>query len=217
MKGKVTTGFYGQRLKQLRERLGLSQRDLANVIGSFKANNICYWENGGNPRQPYVEQLARFFEVPESYFLSEKEPPFPEHIDLLDTKLPKYLRKKVAKQKQGETLEEEKPEKLPLDPVTERKLEAVSKVLGISIEDVMEIEEHTRGAQKAIAYVKQLNTQLDNIREFQNVLDSYLGRLNDRLLELSDLQTKAKQLSDAIKGEDRSMDFNLLAITVANR
>ena len=246
MPKRTNEAFDGHRLKRLRETLRLSQSELASIL-SIEPSTISYWERKGRPMKKAIADLCEFFEVPQDYFSREEEPPFPANLTYIRTKLPDDIREKVELRLEAspdpvlikemkevpstprppETSsikEEAKPKgiphltaKPPEPPSFQKKLEAVSRVLGVTIEELMEIEQYTKGAEKALAYSRYINTQLNNIREFQNVIDLYLGRVNDRLLELEELKTRAKNLASAIKGDDKNIEFDLLPVRIAGR
>ena len=50
------------KLRELREKAGLTRRDLADKIGC-REHNIVGWENGENkkPLSPYRKELEKFF------------------------------------------------------------------------------------------------------------------------------------------------------------
>lgn len=55
-----------------------------------------------------------------------------------------------------------------------------------------------------------IKTQIENLRQFQNVLDSFIGKVNERFLELEDLRKKAIKLSDAVKHDADELEFDLV-------
>ncbi len=246
MPKRTNEAFDGHRLKRLRETLKLSQSELASIL-SIEPSTISYWERKGRPMKKAIKDLCDFFEVPPDYFSREEEPPLPTNLTYIRTKLPDDIRVKVklrveaspdplpiremketpSTPQPGEVppiKENTKPKGIPhltakpTEPSSfQKKLEVVSRVLGVTVEELMEIEQYTKGAEKALAYSKLINTQLNNIREFQNVIDLYLGRINDRLLELEELRTRAKNLASAIKGDDKNIEFDLLPVRIASR
>ncbi len=57
------------KLKELREKAGLSQEAFANAFGVAQST-VGGWESGARvPRLPMIEKIAEFFNVPASYFL----------------------------------------------------------------------------------------------------------------------------------------------------
>lgn len=63
--------FIPERMKQLRERIGYSQRDLAEICG-VGVGSISMWESGSrNPKQEALENLARALKC-DVYYLTGK-------------------------------------------------------------------------------------------------------------------------------------------------
>lgn len=59
----------GQKIKQLRENLGISQPELAKKIGVSKGT-ISFWENDINePKASYIISLAKYFNVSADFLL----------------------------------------------------------------------------------------------------------------------------------------------------
>ena len=61
----------GEKIKELRQEKGLSQAQLANIIGvSQKA--IDYWERNVNePKASYIVALVKFFEITYDEFFAD--------------------------------------------------------------------------------------------------------------------------------------------------
>lgn len=67
---------FGERLKSLRERMGLTQDQLGEAVGKT-GKAVWAWENDVNdPRMGIVEKLAIFFAVPKSYLMGEDQPSY---------------------------------------------------------------------------------------------------------------------------------------------
>jgi transcriptional regulator with XRE-family HTH domain len=65
---------FGSRLKSLRQKKGLTQRELAKLIGA-KHNSISDWENDGHkPDMDTIERLMGVFEVSSDYLLARDNP-----------------------------------------------------------------------------------------------------------------------------------------------
>lgn len=63
----------GQRIRQLREAMKLSQEDLARALG-LKLNAVSRWERGeAKPSIVSLYRVAVFFERPMEYFVKETE------------------------------------------------------------------------------------------------------------------------------------------------
>lgn len=65
---------FGSRLRSLRQKKGLTQRELAELIGA-KHNSISDWENDGHkPDMDTLEKLMGVFEVSSDYLLARDNP-----------------------------------------------------------------------------------------------------------------------------------------------
>lgn len=65
--------IFAKRLKKLREDKGLTQQDLADIVGTTN-KAISTWEQGIKvPRQPRVEKLADYFNVTTDYLLGRTD------------------------------------------------------------------------------------------------------------------------------------------------
>ena len=63
------------RLKELREKAGLSQEAFAKAFGVAQST-VGGWESGSRvPRLPMIEKIAEFFNVPTSYFVGGSDEP----------------------------------------------------------------------------------------------------------------------------------------------
>jgi len=62
----------GEKIRRLREKKGISQQTLAELLGTTQ-QSIAYWETGKRkPRYEKLKKLAEIFSVPISYFLPLK-------------------------------------------------------------------------------------------------------------------------------------------------
>lgn len=69
------------RLKELREKAGLSQEAFAKAFGVAQST-VGGWESGARvPRLPMIEKIAEFFNVPTSYFVGGSDEPSPSSPD----------------------------------------------------------------------------------------------------------------------------------------
>jgi len=65
----------GKRIRKLREQRGMSQQELAELLGTTQ-QTIAYWESDKRkPRYEKLKKLASIFKVPVSYFLEEEHQP----------------------------------------------------------------------------------------------------------------------------------------------
>lgn len=65
--------IFAKRLVELRKEKGISQAQLAKIIGS-SLSIVCYWEtNKSEPTAPYLVKLADCFDVSVDYLLGRKE------------------------------------------------------------------------------------------------------------------------------------------------
>ena len=59
----------GEKIRNLREEKGLTQPELAKLVG-VSNGTVSFWENGENePKASYVRKLATVFEVTSDYLL----------------------------------------------------------------------------------------------------------------------------------------------------
>lgn len=80
---------YKDRIKQLRERTGMSQKKFADMIGVSQAS-VGYWERGERlPSTDAMQLIAHFFDVPVDELLDDRE------INIIESDLDD-LRKEVA-------------------------------------------------------------------------------------------------------------------------
>lgn len=116
-----------ERLKELRKQSGLTQQQLADIVGTTQ-QNIAFWETGRQrPKQPSLIKLANYFNVSIDYLLvgkaqaEEKLSVFPERLKQLrveakltqqqmaeafNIKQPTYAQWETGRTKpKGETLE----------------------------------------------------------------------------------------------------------------
>ena len=64
---------FAERLKELRKEKGLSQSELAEQLG-VAINTVSQWELGNRmPEKKTITQIARFFDVLESFLLGERD------------------------------------------------------------------------------------------------------------------------------------------------
>lgn len=92
----------GDRLREIREKRGLTQEDLAERIG-VGTQQIWRWESGNTtPASNYVADLARELAVSSDYLLGISDDPAPVHgeNDLTDTE-----RTVILAMRHGEKLE----------------------------------------------------------------------------------------------------------------
>lgn len=75
---KGSTLMFPERLKNLRKEAGLTQQQLADIVGTTQ-QNIGFWETGRqHPKNPSLVKLANYFNVTTDYLLGntdEKESP----------------------------------------------------------------------------------------------------------------------------------------------
>jgi transcriptional regulator with XRE-family HTH domain len=72
----------GDRIKQLRTELGLSQAELAQRVGSTDARQISRYENGRiTPSLDAVARLAQALDVSLDYLVFDDQPRRPLHVD----------------------------------------------------------------------------------------------------------------------------------------
>lgn len=85
-------GMFGERLKQLRESLGLSQRELARLVG-ISPPNISRYESGKiTPTEDVIRQIAEKLSVSTDYLLGLTDDPTPKSGEL-----PEFLKEKLKR------------------------------------------------------------------------------------------------------------------------
>lgn len=99
---------FNERLKQLREELGVSMYQLANAIEVSPAA-ICKWENGvAEPKITYLVRLAEFFDCSTDYLTGKTDDfgmtkqtnaPPPLKLTVKEKQLIEYFRKLNENQK----------------------------------------------------------------------------------------------------------------------
>ena len=96
----MRTGSYiGQRIRVTRETKGISQNELADLLGISSAA-VCLWETKGTtPRAKTLKKIAEALEVSENYLVTGAEAPplsskgVDEHEDSLATHIERVKRK----------------------------------------------------------------------------------------------------------------------------
>ncbi len=63
----------GQRLKELREEKGLTQKELSSVLGINSVTYLHYEKDQREPPLALLADMAKFFEVSVDYLLGLKE------------------------------------------------------------------------------------------------------------------------------------------------
>lgn len=91
----------GDRLRELRERAGLSQSELAQKLRMSEPQLWRYEHNTAEPRVNVVSRLANFFNVSTDYLLGHSDLPTPTFDD---TSLSEKELAVVAALRQGERL-----------------------------------------------------------------------------------------------------------------
>lgn len=84
--------YLAQNLKYLREQKGMSQQDIADLLGNIGQRGISKWETGkSEPSLNTIIQLSEYFSVTlDDLILHELKPPIPLYVTNI-----KYLRKKA--------------------------------------------------------------------------------------------------------------------------
>jgi len=72
--------FHGDRLRELRQAAGATQKEIADFVG-VSASQISGWETGAvKPPVDRIEGLVDFFAIPLDYFSSEPPQSVPQHV-----------------------------------------------------------------------------------------------------------------------------------------
>ncbi len=134
---ETNSGTFPERLRQLRTEADLTQKQLADIVGTTQ-QNIAFWETGRQrPKQPSLIKLANYFNVSIDYLLVGKAQPeerlsvFPERLKQL------RVEAKLTQQQMAEALNISQPayvewEKGRTQP-TPDKFPLIAKVLNTSI------------------------------------------------------------------------------------
>jgi len=193
--------FHGDRLRELRQAMEITQRELASYVGVSYAMPS-FWEAGGNnPSGENLKKMIDLFGVPMSFFTSE----FRDEIPLAA-----FRRKDAVKRLCSEAYERRQIEerKAAGETTKDEKLLAVSRVLGVPAEVIENIEKSFSGIQKAVEYSRMINTQMTNLRQIQDQIDGYVSKVHEKSLELEELRKKLVELSEEVNG---SGDLVILA------
>jgi repressor LexA len=77
----------GEKIRKLREKKGLSQQALAELLGTTQ-QSVAYWESGKRkPRYEKLKKLAEVFSVPISYFFESEKPEWDKNVERLPDKV----------------------------------------------------------------------------------------------------------------------------------
>ena len=191
--------FHRERLKELRKAVELSQENLASMLGvSMSLPSI--WESGGSgPSNKSMKKLANLFGVSPDFFYSDEYNGIPLSIFEKKAEIDRLLAGENTK-----PLEK-------AEPVNE-KLEPLSHILGVTVEKIERIERHFTGTEKVAEYSKLVKAQIENLRQFQNTIDSFIGKVSERFLELEDLRERAVKLAEEVGKDSEGIEFQFLNV-----
>jgi transcriptional regulator with XRE-family HTH domain len=196
--GEGVRDFHGDRLRELRQAAGATQKEIADFVG-VSAGQISCWETGAvKPPVDRIEALVDFFVIPLDHFSSEPPQSVPQHV--------------IESGKRNGKRYLPEPQKLIKPPDPPDPNLAISRVLGISLEELEKIEKHFTGVQKAVEYSRLIKAQIENLRQFQNTIDSFIGKVNERFLELEDLRKRAVKLSEEVGKDSEDIEFQFLNV-----
>lgn len=182
--------FFGDRLRELRQTAGVTQKEVADYVG-VSISQISCWETGAaKPTEDRLNALIEFFAIPTDYFSCEIPQDIPQYI--IDR----------GKREIGN--------KLTKSPESSKS--KVSRILGISENEIEMIEKNFSGIAKVAEYSKLVKDQIENLRRFQNVIDSYIGKVNERFLELEDLRKRAIKLAEEVAKDSDDVEFQFLNV-----
>ena len=98
----INMSSFGKRLKEIRERMGISQRSFAKMLGLDPAQLFRYERGERVPTEPVIKQVAEKLKVSTDYLLGLTDDPAPR-----SGKLPDYIQKKLEEcEKLSRKLEE---------------------------------------------------------------------------------------------------------------
>ena len=86
----INMSGFGKRLKEIRERMGISQRSFAKMLGLDPAQLFRYERGERVPTEPVIKQVAEKLKVSTDYLLGLTDDPSPRSGGL-----PDYLREKL--------------------------------------------------------------------------------------------------------------------------
>ncbi len=79
--------MFGERLKMLREKAGVSQQKIADMVG-LTQQAVGKWENDkAEPDLATVAKLAEFFDCSTDYLIGKSDDPHPPDPDIKDSPL----------------------------------------------------------------------------------------------------------------------------------
>jgi len=79
--------LFGERLKMLREKAGVSQQKIADIV-DLTQQAVGKWENNkAEPDLATVAKLAEFFDTTTDYLLGKSDDPHPPDPDIKDSPL----------------------------------------------------------------------------------------------------------------------------------
>jgi transcriptional regulator with XRE-family HTH domain len=82
--------LFGERLKMLREKAGVSQQKIADIV-DLTQQAVGKWENNkAEPDLATVAKLAEFFNTTTDYLLGKTDDPHPPDPDIKDSPLAFY-------------------------------------------------------------------------------------------------------------------------------
>ena len=88
--------YFAERIKTLRKTMGLTQQEMADVIGVRKTT-ICNYESGySTPTTKTINKIRTLFRLPNTYFLSENEVDQRFHQNLFGITIPFYDCKNIT-------------------------------------------------------------------------------------------------------------------------
>lgn len=112
--------MFGERLKMLREKAGVSQQKIADIVGVTQ-QAVGKWETGkAEPDLATVAKLAEYFNCSTDYLLGKSDDPRPPDPDIKDAPLAFYgnteglnldILKQIISEAVNEALEEREKKK----------------------------------------------------------------------------------------------------------
>lgn len=92
---------YGERLKTIRKKAGLSQKELGEKLG-FHQGTVSAWEKSSYPPLDAIEKICRLLEIPVyEFFFTEKDKEgiIPPGIDPIQVKILQEINKLPVKKR----------------------------------------------------------------------------------------------------------------------
>lgn len=111
---KQTTDYFALNIKKLRKSMGLTQQEMANIIGVRKTT-ICNYESGyAKPTINTLKTIMDIFRLPATYFIPDKDARKKVSQTLYGITIPFYLHTNIHGLETGDKMLMDSPLTLPM-------------------------------------------------------------------------------------------------------